>query len=693
MSPSEISRESQLEDWVLQTAIGGLMIRNQTNKSEYQTRILSRTCDGINVPTPRPDTFLSNQWKGEPHMKLASQLLRQIADPSHTLSEKAYLQCQLARHLEETGNYEAAREALADLWEGVGNYPVLEGLDQPIAAEVLLRAGVLTGWIGSCKQVEGSQENAKNLIGACLQVLEDLKDQEKIAEAEMEIAYCYWREGGFNESRDLLAEALRRLSSSSSPVRVIALLRAALLAKVSNKLSDALKLLMEAAPLLELGANDTIKGRFHNEYAQVLRKLSETECRDDYVDRALIEYAAASYHFEQAGHTRYQAYVENNLGFLYGTLRNFANAHIRLDRAQALFTSLKDKSHLAQVDDTRARVFLNEGRETEAAKFAYAAVQALDGGDQQALLAEALTTLGIALARLGLHKNSGVALQRAVEVAQVAGDLEDAGLAELSIIEELGPHLTLDELSVTYDRALELLSGSRNPATKERLLNCAQRVLYLSGIIPTPPSWENFHIKDALHRYEARIIERALKESGRSVTRAARMLGFRNHTSLIKKLNTWHENLLSERAPIRQRRQSLMFLNASGETELQPVAILHVEDNLLVADAVKAALELEGWSVETVQDGATAAQLLESDVPFDAVILDNDLPGITGLELINHLRCLAHRQNIPLIMLTASDVEKEARQQGVNAFLKKPEDVMAVTETIARLLARKLKAK
>jgi CheY-like chemotaxis protein/tetratricopeptide (TPR) repeat protein len=509
----------------------------------------------------------------------------------------------------------------------------------------------------------------------------------------MELGYCYWREGAFKEARDLLEAALDLLGNTSSDIKAVTLLRIALVEVVSNRLNDALRLHVEAAPLFAGSINDSIKGRFHNEYGTVLKNLGRAEKRNDYIDRALIEYAAASYHFEQAGNSRYQACVENNLGFLYGTIKRFADAHEHLDRAQALFTSLKDKAHIAQVDDTRARVLLEENRVAEAAKFANAAVQALDGGDQQALLAEALTTQGIALARLGLYKAGGVALQRAVEVAQVAGDLEDAGLAELSIIEELGPHLTLDEISVTYDRALDLLSGSRNPATKERLLNCAQRVLYLSGIIPTPPSWENFHLKDALRRYEARIIERALKDAGRSVTRAARILGFRNHTSLIKKLNTWHEDLLSERAPIRQRRQSLMFLNASEETGPRPIAILHVEDNLLVADAVKATLELEGWIVETVRDGATAARLLESDVPFDAVILDNDLPGITGLDLINHLRCLAHRQNIPLIMLTASDVEKEARQQGVNAFLKKPDDVMVVTETIARLLARKVKAK
>src|SRR5215211_4880652 len=91
-------------------------------------------------------------------------LLHQIADPSLTHEERARLRCRLAKALEDTGNYEAAREAMGDLWSQVGQPPVLEGLSFATAAEVLLRSGTLTGWIGSVKQIEGSQEAAKNLL-------------------------------------------------------------------------------------------------------------------------------------------------------------------------------------------------------------------------------------------------------------------------------------------------------------------------------------------------------------------------------------------------------------------------------------------------------------------------------------------------------------------------------------------------
>jgi hypothetical protein len=78
---------------------------------------------------------------------------------------------------------------------------------------------------------------------------------------------------------------------------------------------------------------------------------------------------------------------------------------------------MKDKAHIAQVDDTRAGILLAEGRLVEAEKLARSAVQPLEGGDQQFLFADALTTHDITLARLGRYQHARLKLQSAVEVA------------------------------------------------------------------------------------------------------------------------------------------------------------------------------------------------------------------------------------------------------------------------------------
>lgn len=621
-------------------------------------------------------------------MNLASQLLHRIADPNLTHNERARLRCHLAKRLEEVGNYEAASEAMGELWQGVSYRPVLRGLDHATAAEVLLRAGVLTGWIGCIRQIEGTLGAAKDLISESLKIFESLCDTLKTAEAQMELGHCYWREGAFDEARILLKEALSGLPDEAVDLKGVTLSRLATVERVSNRLNDALCILTQAASLFEASSNHTLKGRFHNEYGTVLKNLGKAEGRADYLDRALIEYAAASYHFEQAGHTRYQGYVENNLGYLYGTIHRFSESHEHLDRAQALFTSLKDRVSIAQVDDTRAKVFLEEGRVSEAEKIAQSAVRILEQDDQQALFAEALTTHGIALARLGRHQQARLTLQNAVEVAQNAGDSEGAGLAALTIIEELVEYLNADDLSITYQRAVDLLANSRNMSTHARMNMCARRVLFLVDALPTPATWQNFSLKEALRRYEGRIIERALRDAGKSVTRAARMLGFKHHTSLINRLNSKHRELLSVRTPVEPRKRSLIFVH---ETETRPLRILHVEDNKLVADAVKETLEMEGWTVETLREENDALKALESAARYDILIFDHKLPGLNGIELIHQTRQMPHRQRTPIIMLTASDREREAERAGANAFLRKPEDITAIAETIARLLARQTK--
>jgi tetratricopeptide (TPR) repeat protein len=331
-------------------------------------------------------------------MVSVGQLLQKIADPNLNKDERALLRCQLAKRLEETGRYEAAREALGELWSCVGERPELGDLRLEIAATVLLRVGVLTGWLGSAHQIEGSQEVAKNLISESLEKFKQTGERKGAAEAQAELGYCYWREGAFDEARVLMKDALALLSDDDEELKAVILLRLALVEKVAYKTVDALQLLTEAAPLFSASDNNTLKGRFHNEYAQVLRKLGEAESRGQYIDRALIEYAAASYHFEQGGHTRYQACVENNLGFLFSNIGKYEEAHTHLDRAQALLTSLRDEVHLAQTDETRARVYLAEGKVVEAERVARAAVGVLERGGEQALLAEALTPQGVALA-------------------------------------------------------------------------------------------------------------------------------------------------------------------------------------------------------------------------------------------------------------------------------------------------------
>jgi len=269
-------------------------------------------------------------------MTLRASLLRELEKPNLSVDRRAELCCEATRELEYKGEYEEARKVLSDYWNRIGQHPKVEGLQPMIAGDVLLRAGVLTGWIGSKNQITDAQENAKDLISEGHAIFEARQAKKKIAEAQTELALCYWRTGEINEARDCLKEALSLLTVDSE-LKAKAIVRLGIVEFRANHHDKAVRILTGHAPLFDRIHNHTLIGSYHDTLGNALEDLSVLKKRKGYVDRALIEYAAASYHFEQAEHRCYLASVENNLGMLYFRINRCAEAHEHLDRARRIF--------------------------------------------------------------------------------------------------------------------------------------------------------------------------------------------------------------------------------------------------------------------------------------------------------------------------------------------------------------------
>lgn len=497
-------------------------------------------------------------------MKLTAELIKlRTENQGASRAERAKICCELARKLEKSAEYELAYEALSEFWPDRDRPPATDDLDELTGAAVIHRAGALAGWLGSISQTADTQETAKNLLTQSVEIFERAGENAKAAEARGDLALCYWREGAFDEARINLASALNRLGDEDSDLRAILLIRAGIIEERTRRLQNAMHFYDEAEPLVESSDDHGLKGAFHAEYGLVFRRLAAPENREDYLDRALIEYAAASFHFEQAGNTRYLANVENNLGYLYFTIGRFKDAHTHLDRARHLFIDLKDIGMAAQVDDTRARTLLAEGRAVDAERIIKQAIRTLERGGEQAALAEAVTTYGVVLARLGRHARSRELLDRAMQVAETAGDLEGAGRAKLSVIEELASQTPSRDLARDYEAAVSLLQNSEDPMTTKRLIRCALKLLDIL-VVPEPiepqmeeVSWQGFSFKKEVLKIEKTFIERALRDAGGSVTKAARLLGFRHHQSLIALINSRHRDLLGTRSAVRKRRHHL----------------------------------------------------------------------------------------------------------------------------------------
>jgi signal transduction histidine kinase/CheY-like chemotaxis protein len=405
---------------------------------------------------------------------LDTRLLEHIHSSPLTLSEMVEACCSIAREQIEIGDYEAGCGALQRWWK-LGEWPRQFGLEPQAAAELMLTAGTLNGWVASTVQVQGGQQVSEGLLNGAIAFFEHLGETARAAEARIELGYCYYRQGLFDLARTTLQSALDALPDTEQALRAIALIRIGMIHRHAGRLRDALDLLSEAESIIDAAASFT-KGRFHLELATTLKNLGIAECRSDYFDQALDNYDKSRQYFEAIGNHRYAAIIENNQGYLLSWLKRFDEAETHLERSRSLFSGFGDEVRRAQVDETMAQLYLASNRYDLAQRSIQFAVHTLETSDAEALLAEALTTQGLILCRLGRRHEARPILERSQRVAERCGDDEGAGKALLILIEEMCENLSDNERREIGGRLDQLLANSQQPATRGRLRNCLDRI-------------------------------------------------------------------------------------------------------------------------------------------------------------------------------------------------------------------------
>lgn len=477
------------------------------------------------------------------------------SDLSHlTPNERALSRCEKALELKDRGDYSGAQEVMRPLWKRVGDHPNLEGLHPAVAAEVLFCTGILTGWIGSKDELKEANEWARDLLTESITYFESLQDVIRIAAVRAELGYCYWRAGALDEARIWFTEALKKLTTEGNS-RANAVFGLSVVEWSASRFQESLRILTENAPLFKKITNHTLKGVYHMQVAMVLRKLASPQQRSAEFRRILNAYEEADRHFEQARNTIFRAHVKNNIGNIFCDLSRFKEAHAHLDSARRLTVSAKDKVKTAQVDESRAQLLIAQAKYAEAEAVARHAVKTFEKSGHQSFLAEALTTHGIALARLGKTERAQFTIQRAIEVAQQAGSLNHAGIATLTLIEEIDA-LSADTLSSAYEQAGEWLADTQSNALLLRFKaagnKLAARLRTEARSHANDSLFKRGNYKETILEVEQELIRRALAEANGSVTYAAPLLGM-TYPGLIYVIQRRHPGLLKDRTPVRRR--------------------------------------------------------------------------------------------------------------------------------------------
>lgn len=389
-----------------------------------------------------------------------------------------------------SGNFDQALNTIQPLWRGLGHPPHYDSLSLPVKAELFLRAGALAGWIGISRHDKAAQTQARELLEESIALFQSLGKPEKVCEAKIDLALCDYREAKFEEARQIIRGALETIGDLKSPQRARAYINQAVIANASGRLRDSLKILTDHAAFIESFDDDSLLGRFHNTLANVLHYLGTAEMREDFLDRAFVEYAAAAYHFEQAKYLKGYVLTQNQLSYLSLITGKIKEAHEYLDSIEHLMSRVHDKETLSMLQETRAQIFLAENRTAEAAELLQPIIRSLEKGGDILKLTEALTTWGTLLARTGRYDQSRHSLEQATTIAEEVGDKESAARALLTILEELGDSLQIDDQALIYERADRLLTDTQHPRAVARLRKCARQIINRPVAAAVPGSGE-----------------------------------------------------------------------------------------------------------------------------------------------------------------------------------------------------------
>jgi DNA-binding response OmpR family regulator len=130
----------------------------------------------------------------------------------------------------------------------------------------------------------------------------------------------------------------------------------------------------------------------------------------------------------------------------------------------------------------------------------------------------------------------------------------------------------------------------------------------------------------------------------------------------------------------------------NGGTRVVKQRVLIVDDEALLARTLSLAFRESGFEVSTAGSAEQATEIVAGEESFDLMILDNRLPGRSGLDF---LQSIGAHPDTRVVLMTAYDTEDTYRRSvglGVDLYLRKPFDLNALLSQASALLEKGAKA-
>jgi CheY-like chemotaxis protein len=117
--------------------------------------------------------------------------------------------------------------------------------------------------------------------------------------------------------------------------------------------------------------------------------------------------------------------------------------------------------------------------------------------------------------------------------------------------------------------------------------------------------------------------------------------------------------------------------------------VLVADDDPEICTMIVTILAKGPYQVTACSDAESALVHIQRDAPYDILISDFMLPGISGIELITQVRQNAATARLPIVMISGHSnyaMDERAREAGANAFLNKPFTLLQLRTTVHQLL-------
>jgi two-component system OmpR family response regulator len=125
----------------------------------------------------------------------------------------------------------------------------------------------------------------------------------------------------------------------------------------------------------------------------------------------------------------------------------------------------------------------------------------------------------------------------------------------------------------------------------------------------------------------------------------------------------------------------------------QPHRVLVVDDDPDILSLMKEALSFHGYQVDTASNGQAALDRIDEAHP-DLLLLDIRMPGMDGYDVIRRLKADESKRDIPIIVITASPVDKERDRvrvlgMGADQYVTKPLSIEGLILEIKKAIAER----